>query len=168
VGGTDSSFKVVTNVANTMIGSAMIIFPVLFIKDGLFSSLIAMSLVCVLQYSTCRLLVEHNRPDEPNFNRQIARILGPKWSLFNSLVNVTLLFVVCIGYYLLIVENLFMVSAALITLEGYNAKWASVIATLICIPMLFMKDIELLLKFFKYTIYCVMAFGLFILVTVVK
>jgi sodium-coupled neutral amino acid transporter 9 len=55
--GTDSSFKVITSVANTMIGSSMIIFPILFIKDGLFSSLIAMCLVCVVQYATCRLLV---------------------------------------------------------------------------------------------------------------
>ncbi len=59
----DSSFKVITSVANTMIGSSMIIFPILFIKDGLISSLIAMCLVCVIQYSTCRLLVLHNRPD---------------------------------------------------------------------------------------------------------
>jgi hypothetical protein len=34
--------------------------------------------------------------------------------------------------------------------------------------MLFMKKIDLLLKFFKYTIFCVMAFGLFIATTVIK
>ncbi len=34
--------------------------------------------------------------------------------------------------------------------------------------MLFMKEIDKLLKFFKYTIYCVIAFGIFIAVTVIK
>lgn len=34
--------------------------------------------------------------------------------------------------------------------------------------MIFMKEIDMLLKFFKYTIYCVIAFGIFIAATVVK
>ncbi len=151
-----------------MIGSSMIVFPILFIKDGLISSLLALFIVCIIQYMTCRLLVIHNRPDEGNFNKQILRILGYKWYVFNSLVNITLLFFVCIGYYLLIVDNLYMVTSAVITFDGYSKEFAAVIATLICIPMIFMKEIDMLLKFFKYTIYCVIAFGVFIAVTVVK
>lgn len=151
-----------------MIGSSMIVFPVLFIRDGIFSSLIALCIVCIIQYSTCRLLVIHNRPDEPNFNKQILRILGYKWYVFNSIVNVSLLFFVCIGYYLLIVNNLYMVSKTLLQFDGYNQQWAAVIATLICLPMIFMKEIDKLLKFFKYTIYCVIAFGVFIAATVIK
>ncbi len=103
-----------------MIGSSMIVFPILFIKDGIIGSLIALMVVCVIQYLTCRLLVIHNRPDEPNFNKQILRILGYKWYVFNSMVNVSLLFFVCIGYYLLIVDNLYMVSSALITGDWYK------------------------------------------------
>ena len=61
-----------------------------------------------------------------------------------------------------------MVSKALFSFGGYNEKWAAVIATLICLPMLFMKEIDKLLKFFKYTIYCVIAFGVFIALSVMK
>lgn len=61
-----------------------------------------------------------------------------------------------------------MVTSALFNFEGYNQKWAAVLATLICVPMIFMKEIDMLLKFFKYTIYCVAAFGIFIAITVVK
>lgn len=61
--GHDSSFQVITSVTNAMIGSAMIVYPVLFIKDGIFSSLFAMIIVGLLQYSTCRLLLLHNRED---------------------------------------------------------------------------------------------------------
>lgn len=118
--GTDSSFKVATSVANTMIGSSMIVFPILFIKDGLFSSLLALMIVCVIQYLTCRLLVIHNKPNEPNFNKQILRILGYKWYVFNSVVNVTLLFFVCIGYYLLIVDNLYMVVKAVLSYDWFS------------------------------------------------
>lgn len=100
-----------------MIGSSMIVFPILFIKDGLIGSLLTLLAVCVIQYLTCRLLVIHNRPDESNFNKQILRILGYKWYVFNSIVNVTLLFFVCIGYYLLIVDNLFMVMQAVFDLD---------------------------------------------------
>jgi amino acid permease len=148
-----------------MIGSSMIVFPILFIKDGTIGSLITLMVVCVVQYLTCRLLVIHNRPDEPNFNKQILRILGYKWYVFNSMVNVSLLFFVCIGYYLLIVDNLYMVINALFSLKQ---EFAAIIATVICLPMLFMKEIDKLLKFFKYTIYCVIAFGIFIAVTVIK
>ncbi len=31
-----------------------------------------------------------------------------------------------------------------------------------------MKEIDMLLKFFKYTIYCVIAFGIFIAMAVIK
>ena len=47
-------------------------------------------------------------------------------------------------------------------------EYAAIIATVICLPMLFLKEIDVLLKYFKYTIYCVIAFGVFIAVTVVK
>jgi amino acid permease len=148
-----------------MIGSSMIVFPILFIKDGTIGSLITLMVVCVVQYLTCRLLIIHNRPDEPNFNKQILRILGYKWYVFNSMVNVSLLFFVCIGYYLLIVDNLYMVINALFSLKQ---EYAAIIATAICLPMLFLKEIDMLLKYFKYTIYCVIAFGVFIAVTVIK
>lgn len=151
-----------------MIGSSMIVFPILFIKDGLFSSLIALMIVCVIQYLTCRLLVIHNKPNEPNFNKQILRILGYKWYVFNSIVNVTLLFFVCIGYYLLIVDNLYMVVKAILPYDWFSTEIAAVLGTLICLPLIFMKEIDKLLKFFKYTIYSVMAFGVFIAVTVIK
>jgi hypothetical protein len=46
-----------------MIGSAMIIYPVLFVKSGIVISPLVMLIVAGIQYSTCRLLVLHNRPD---------------------------------------------------------------------------------------------------------
>lgn len=62
--GTDSSFKVITSIANTMIGSSIIVYPVIFIKDGMIGSLLVLLAIGAALFSTCRLLVIHNRADE--------------------------------------------------------------------------------------------------------
>jgi sodium-coupled neutral amino acid transporter 9 len=105
--GTDSSTKTVFNIANTMIGSTVIVFPILFIKDGLVGSVIIMFVIGCIQYLTCRLLVLHNRQDELDFNSSILRIGGRKLNIFNSILNLLLLFLVCIIYYQLIVANFY-------------------------------------------------------------
>jgi hypothetical protein len=46
-----------------MVGSSMIIYPILFIKSGIIISPMVMIIVAAIQYITCRLLVIHNRPD---------------------------------------------------------------------------------------------------------
>ena len=99
-----------------MIGSAVIIYPVLFLKDGIVGSSIIMLAVGCIQFLTCRLLVLHNRTDEPSFNESIMRIGGVKVSTLNSLVNMLLLFFVCIAYYLLIATNFYQISSAIIKL----------------------------------------------------
>lgn len=117
--GTDSSFKVITSVANTMIGSAIIVYPILFIKDGLFGSLIIMLMVGIVQYFTCRLLVIHNRKDESTFSQSVKRIGGKKMYTVNALTNILILFFVCIAYFLLIVENFFQVSVSIINIAKH-------------------------------------------------
>ena len=65
--GGDSSFKVVTNIANTMIGSSIIVYPIMFIKDGIIGSLLVLLTIGAFLYLTCRLLLLHNRHDEMEF-----------------------------------------------------------------------------------------------------
>jgi sodium-coupled neutral amino acid transporter 9 len=166
-----------------MIGSSIIVYPVLFVKDGLIGSLLIMLTIGVVQYFTCRLLVIHNRPDEPNFNLQIKRILGPKWAQFNGIVNVLLIYFVCIAYFLLICQNLFQILAALIQIvsssyvppkisqihfETFSIQWATFIAIILVAPLVLRRDIEVLMKFFKYTIYCVLAYGIFIFISLLR
>jgi len=100
--GNDSSFKVVTSIANTMIGSSIIVYPIMFIKDGIIGSLLVLLAIGAALFFTCRLLLIHNRPDEQDFGIQIKRILGARWAKLNSIVNIVLLFVVSIAYFMLI------------------------------------------------------------------
>ena len=152
--GTDSSTKTVSSLANTMIGSAIIIYPILFVKDGMIGSTLIMVVVGVIQYITCRLLVLHSRPDEPSFNEGILRIGGMSLAKFNSLVNMLLLFFVCIAYFLLVATNFYQTSAAIIKLvkpsyiprktseisfDTYSMQWACILTAMLCIPTLFRK-----------------------------
>ena len=52
--------------------------------------------------------------------------------------------------------------------EQYSIQWASIVCAVASTPLLFLKSIEKLLKFFKYTIYSIIAFGLFILASLVR
>lgn len=165
-----------------MIGSAVIIYPVLFIKDGMVGSSIIMLIVGCIQFITCRLLVIHNRPDEIDFNISILRIGGIKLSKLNSAVNMFLLFFVCIAYYLLIATNFFQISLALIqsfkdftppdsksiNFNEYSMQWACIICSFICISTLFKTDVEPILKLIKYSVYCVAAYFLFVLANLIR
>lgn len=63
--GEDSSFKVITSIANTMIGSSIIVYPIMFIKDGIVGALLVLLAIGAALFFTCRLLLIHNREDEP-------------------------------------------------------------------------------------------------------
>jgi solute carrier family 38 (sodium-coupled neutral amino acid transporter), member 9 len=183
VQGGDSSFKVVTNIANTMIGSSVVVYPIMFIKDGIVGALLVLLAIGAALYATCRLLLIHNRPDEPEFGDSIKRILGKKWALLNSAVNFTLIFMVSIAYFMLICSNFFDISSAIlheinedyippssgeITLKTYSTQYASLLSLLFVGPFLWKKDIEVLMKFFKYTIYFVFLYGIFVLVAFIR
>lgn len=166
-----------------MIGSSIIVYPIVFIKDGMLGSLLVLLTIGAALYFTCRLLVLHNRHDEVGFGQSIRRILGPKWARLNSIVNITLIYVVSIAYFMLICGNFFDITAAIFTeivdgyvppqgtgivLSKYSPQYASLICILFTGPLICKRDIDLLMKFFKITIYFVFAYGIFILVALIK
>lgn len=125
---TDSSLKTVVSLANTMVGSAIIVYPILFVKDGMISSAIVLFTVGFVNYLTCRLLVVHNRNDEPGFNDSIMRIGGISLSRINNAANVCLFFFVCIAYFLLIASNFFQITVAIIkTFKNFDPPKTTVI-----------------------------------------
>ena len=99
------------------------------------------------------------------FGDGIKRILGKKWALLNSLVNFSLIYMVSIAYFMLICSNFFDISSAIlheiadynppeagsITLKTYSTQYASILSVIFVSPFLWKKDIDILMKFFKYT-----------------
>lgn len=77
-------------------------------------SMITVLIIGIVQFLTCRLLVIHNRTDEASFNDSIKRIGGVRLWRINMAVNVTLLFFVCIAYFILVVSNFFQVTVSII------------------------------------------------------
>lgn len=140
---TDSSPKTIWGITNAMIGSAMIVYPVLFVKSGIVLSSLVMIVVACIQYFTCRLLVIHNRPDEDTYNESILRIGGKKVNTINSIVNMMSFFFTCVAYFVLVTHNFYEVSSALLNnmfssyqppasqdfvLTKYSNQWAAIIA----------------------------------------
>ena len=89
----------IASIANTMIGSAIIVYPILFVKDGMLGSLMIMLLVGCIQYFTCRILVMHNRRDEKDFGISIRRVCGNTAFKANLIVNILILFFVSTAYF---------------------------------------------------------------------
>lgn len=138
-----------------MIGSSIIVYPIVFIKDGMIGSLLVLLAIGTALFFTCRLLLVHNRPDEADFSCQIKRILGPRWARLNSGVNILLIFVVSIAYFMLICGNFFDITAAIFAeiadyvppkagtfvFSKYSVQYASMIAILFTAPLILRRDI---------------------------
>lgn len=180
--GTDSSQQTVIGITNCMVGSAMIVYPVLFVKSGIIISPIIMLIVATIQYLTCRLLVIHNRPDEPTYNESILRIGGVKVDKLNSIVNMLLFFFVCVAYFVLITHNFYEVSSAIlagflpydppksseIVFNKYSIQWAAILTVFALKPMLFRKEVDFILKLMGYSIYFIFAYVVFILFNLIR
>lgn len=180
--GTDSSSKTIIGITNCMIGSAMIIYPVLFVKSGIIISPLVMVIVASIQYLTCRLLVIHNRPDEATYNESILRIGGLKADKINSVVNMLLFFFVCVAYFILITHNFYEVSSAIlkgifpynppgsheIIFSKYSLQWAAIITLFVLKQVLFRKEIDFILKLMGYSMYAIAAYAIFILLNLFR
>jgi amino acid permease len=59
-----------------MIGSSIIVYPIMFVKDGIVGALLVLLGIGAALFATCRLLLIHNRRDEEDFGVSIKRILG--------------------------------------------------------------------------------------------
>jgi amino acid permease len=105
-----------------MIGSSIIVYPIMFIKDGIVGALLVLLAIGAALFFTCRLLLIHNRPDENDFGQQIKRILGNRWAKLNSAVNIILIYIVSIAYFMLICGNFYDITSAVIKeiAEGYE------------------------------------------------
>ena len=166
-----------------MIGSSILVYPTLVIQDGLLSSLFLMLVVGIVQYWTCRILCLHNKPDEPDVNDTILRILGVRWYKANLITNVLLLYIVCIVYFLLVGQNFYSITSEIASLisstyvpppasqlvfNTYSSQWAGLIIMVVCGGSLFIKKMEILLKFLKYTAYAVFAYMIFVAAFAIK
>jgi len=57
----------------------MLLLPLQFVKSGIFSSLIVLSVTCFICFKTSRVYVVHLAPSDNDPRDIIGRILGVRW-----------------------------------------------------------------------------------------
>ena len=62
---TVSSRETAITIANTMIGSSIIVLPILFLQSGLLVAIAILILLCLIQFQTCNLIIQ-NLPERDN------------------------------------------------------------------------------------------------------
>ena len=93
-----------------------------------------------------------------------------------------LFFFVCIAYFILITRNFYEVSSAIlegilpynapgshhIVFSKYSLQWAAIITLFVLKQFLFKKETDFILKLMGYSMYCIAAYAVFILLNLIR
>lgn len=75
----NSSITTIFTLLNSMIGGAMLTFPVLFKKAGIITGIIVLIISSMISYITCRIYIMHLSANDKDVEDTIKRIMGIKW-----------------------------------------------------------------------------------------
>jgi amino acid permease len=75
----NSSKDTVLAMFNSMVGGAMLTFPILYCSAGVITSSIILLLSGLISFVTCRIYVLHTSDEDKDVEWTIRRILGKKW-----------------------------------------------------------------------------------------
>lgn len=173
----NSSIKTIFTIANTMVGSAIVVFPLIFSTSGLLTSLIVLLFVGAISCKTCLLEIVHFKMSEMDFPDAIKRILGRKWFLAYSLCSVLLLFITGIIYFILICNMLYPFLKYILDSAGasiapmdsiefgrFSFQYTGIIMIVVCFFLFSLKDLKIILKMGQYGIISIIIFFVYIIV----
>ena len=173
----NSSLKTIFNMANTMVGSSIVIFPNLFQNSGIITSLIILLLIGSISCKTCLLEIRHFKLNEVDFTDAILRILGKRWFFFFNFISILLLFVSGIIYFLLIAKmgysflTFIFIKADLdyaeqsdMNFSKFSYQYFGFIAITISFMLFALKDLKVLLKLGQYGIYSIIIFSFYVII----
>ena len=170
-----SSFETTFNVANTMMGTALLVMPVNFYKSGIISSIIAAIIMAAISYWTCNLCVIHSRDDEIDFPVAIKRILGKKWAHAFNVLSMILLLLVAIIHFILMANVFYTIFKNFvsdpdsypklnnITFNMFSMQYSAIIIAIICAILYSFKSISKILTINDKGIYMILTFTIFII-----
>ena len=75
----NSSVTTIFTIINSMIGGAMLTFPILFREAGILTSVLVLVISSLISYKTCRIYILHLAPSDNDAEDTIRRIMGSKW-----------------------------------------------------------------------------------------
>lgn len=175
--GTQSTFSTSLVIFNNMIGITIMILPYLFLKCGIFTSLIVMFLIAFANFFTCNICVSHLNNDEADFPQVVERILGTKCKIFCVISSITMLFSTGVVF-LILMNNMFYSSLTFIfELSGfhnyalksdirfdiYSYQINSFILVVPCFLSCFFKKIDFIAPLSKIGVYVLCLYILFLI-----
>ena len=173
----NASIKTIFTIANTMVGSGIVVFPLIFFSSGLLTSLIVLCFVGALSCKTCLLEIVHFKMSEMDFPDAIKRILGKKWFLAYSLSSVLLLYVAGMIYFTLTCNMLYPFLSYILDSVGvtvapvssiefgrFSFQYTGIIMIAVCFGLFCLKDLKLILKMGQYGIIAIIIFFVYIIV----
>ena len=160
-----------------MIGSVCLILPIIFNTSGIFTSLIILSIVCMISMKTCDLLLIHVREEEEDLPSLIERLMGNFYSKVYCLASGLLLCIVVIIYFLLLANMSYLivsfiidrsnpdayVSAKTFSFSKFSFQWASLVALCICAFLSNLRKIAFIVKLGHYGVICLYIYTAFII-----
>ena len=169
------SSNTIFNVANTMMGSALLVMPINYYDAGVLSACIAAGIVAYISYKTANLVILHSIEEEIDYPEAVNRILGKKWEFFYNLLSMFLLFLVGVIHFILMSHSLYSVlknifpdsdswpSSDTITWDQFSLQYVGIIIFVVCFVLYLFEDLTIVLKINDKGVYMIMVFCLYAL-----
>ena len=175
----NSSIATMFNITNCLVGSSIVVFPLVFTASGIMTSLIVLAFVGGITLKTCLLQVTHFKFGyEMDFTDIIRRILGKKWSYAYGACSSLLCFVMGIIYFSLVCNMVYLIMAFIfnhcglaigakdeIVFDRFSYQYVGIIMASFCFIMFHLEDLSIILKIGQYG---VVSIGLFLIFIIYK
>lgn len=176
----NSSVTTIFTLLNSMIGGAMLTFPVLFQKAGIVTGIVVLAVSCLISYKTCRIYIIHLSPNDKDVEDTIKRILGLKWEKFFRLITGLYLVLLNIIYLILIVDQIYNIVFFIMSKAGaensiadkevdhfvfdkFSKQYLSIIMFLPLLALTFMKNLSFVIKLASFGVGSVFIYFSFLL-----
>ena len=107
-------------ICNNTLGSAVMILPIVFGTSGIFTSLIVMLFIGLVQFITCNISVIHLKENEPDFPQLIDRLLGKSWKVGFVLSSALFEILTGVVYFILMNNMLYPIIVFIFEHCGYE------------------------------------------------
>lgn len=173
----NSSFKTILNISNNMIGTSILIFPLVFLNYGLINSIIILVIMAYISCEMCLLENRHVKMDEMDLPESIRRILGVKWFysfvissfVFNAFIVIIYFSLMTHIFYSMLEfffvdgrESPLIASGSEITFSQFSIQYAEIIWAVIMFFLFSISNLKYLLIFCQYGILGIFIFVIFL------
>ena len=172
-----SSFTLICSASTSMIGTGILLYPLLYKDNGMILSQIIVSLIGLISYKTAQLCLVHIKDDEEDLTNVVLRMLGRKWHLLYCLTGSLYLALTSSIYYLLILNCLYsqigfvyhsitgqsLIKKDVLTFSQFSFAYTNIIVLLIFVIIINLKNLKIIMKLGEYSFIGILVFFIFCL-----